>query len=93
MDGGSFAKNTAAPPVKGSRYNLAGRDKHQNSGGMTVSLVLGLTVPLPAIIGAFFTGGVSGIFGNALGGRRGACIGGFIYGLICIIPVALFYPL
>jgi PTS system ascorbate-specific IIC component len=61
--------------------------------GMGVSLVLGLTVPLPAIIGAFFTGGVSGIFGNALGGRRGACIAGFVYGLICTIPVALFYPL
>jgi PTS system ascorbate-specific IIC component len=61
--------------------------------GMGLSVVLGLTVPLPAIIGAFFTGGVSGIFGNALGGRRGACIGGFVYGLICTIPVALFYPL
>jgi PTS system ascorbate-specific IIC component len=61
--------------------------------GMTVSLVMGLTVPLPAIIGAFFTGGVSGLFGNTLGGRRGACIAGFVYGLICTIPVALFYPL
>ena len=61
--------------------------------GMSVSLALGLTVPLPAIIGAFFTGGVSGIFGNVLGGRRGACIGGFVYGIICTIPVALFYPL
>ena len=61
--------------------------------GMSVSIALGLTVPLPAIIGAFFTGGVSGIFGNILGGRRGACIGGFVYGIICTIPVALFYPL
>lgn len=61
--------------------------------GMGFALVFRLTIPLPAIIGAFFTGGVSGIFGNTLGGRRGACIGGIVYGLWCTVPVALFYPL
>jgi len=41
-------------------------------------------VPLVSIIGAFFTGGVAGIFGNALGGRRGAVAAGFSYGFILI---------
>jgi len=41
-------------------------------------------VPLVSIIGAFFTGGVAGIFGNALGGRRGAIAAGFSYGFILI---------
>ena len=41
-------------------------------------------VPLVSIIGAFFTGGVAGIFGNAVGGRRGAAAAGFAYGFILI---------
>jgi len=41
-------------------------------------------VPLVSIIGAFFTGGVAGIMGNALGGRRGAVAAGFSYGFILI---------
>jgi PTS system ascorbate-specific IIC component len=41
-------------------------------------------VPLVSIIGAFFTGGVAGIFGNSVGGRRGAIIAGFMYGFILI---------
>lgn len=61
--------------------------------GMLVSTLFGTIVPLPAIIGAFFTGGIAGIFGNVLGGRRGAIISGVTYGLILTIPVALFYPL
>lgn len=61
--------------------------------GMFVSTLFGTVVPLPSIIGAFFTGGIAGIFGNVLGGRRGAMISGFTYGLILTIPVALFYPL
>lgn len=61
--------------------------------GMFVSNVFGTVIPLPSIIGGFFTGGAAGIFGNALGGRRGAIISGFVYGLVMTIPVALFYPL
>lgn len=60
--------------------------------GMFVSNVLNTVIPLPSIIGGFFTGGVAGIFGNVLGGRRGAAFSGFIYGLVLTIPVALFYP-
>ncbi|MTI94672.1 MAG: PTS ascorbate transporter subunit IIC [Firmicutes bacterium] len=61
--------------------------------GMFASRLIGTVVPVPSIIGAFFTGGVAGIFGNALGGRRGAMISGFVYGLFLSIPVALFFPL
>ncbi|MCL1897490.1 MAG: PTS ascorbate transporter subunit IIC [Micrococcales bacterium] len=46
-------------------------------------------VPLVSIIGAFFTGGVAGIFGNATGGRVGAIVAGFFYGFILIFLSAL----
>lgn len=61
--------------------------------GLFVSSFFGTVIPLPSIIGGFFTGGMAGIFGNALGGRRGSMISGFVYGLFLTIPVALFYPL
>lgn len=53
--------------------------------GMFVSSALFKVVPLVSIIGAFFTGGVAGIFGNARGGRRGAIISGLLYGFILIL--------
>lgn len=56
------------------------------------SLVFG-AVPLVSIIGAFFTGGVAGIFGNALGGRRGAIAAGFSYGFILIFLSGFTYNL
>ena len=56
--------------------------------GMLVAMVASSAafgvVPLVSIIGAFFTGGVAGIFGNATGGRRGATVAGFTYGFILI---------
>lgn len=61
--------------------------------GMLVSRSFGAIVPLPSIIGGFFTGGIAGIFGNTWGGRRGAIISGLIYGLVLTIPVALFFPM
>lgn len=61
--------------------------------GMGVAVLMGTAVPLPSVIGGFFTGGMAGIFGNTLGGRRGAMVSGTVYGLILTIPVALFYPL
>lgn len=60
--------------------------------GMFASNAFNTVIPLPSIIGGFFTGGVAGIFGNALGGRRGAALSGFVYGLVLTVPVALFYP-
>jgi PTS system ascorbate-specific IIC component len=56
--------------------------------GMLVAMVASSAafgvVPLVSIIGAFFTGGVAGIMGNATGGRRGAMVAGFAYGFILI---------
>lgn len=51
---------------------------------MVASAAAFQTVPLISIIGAFFTGGVAGIFGNVTGGRRGAVISGFLYGFFLI---------
>ena len=56
--------------------------------GMLVAMVASSAafgvVPLVSIIGAFFTGGVAGIMGNATGGRRGATVAGFAYGFVLI---------
>jgi ascorbate PTS system EIIC component len=56
---------------------------------MFVDMLVFGTVPLVSIIGAFFTGGVAGIFGNARGGRRGAMIAGFVYGFLLIFGTAV----
>ncbi|MCL2033843.1 MAG: PTS ascorbate transporter subunit IIC [Oscillospiraceae bacterium] len=65
--------------------------------GMLVAMVASSfafgVVPLVSIIGAFFTGGVAGIFGNALGGRRGAVVSGFCYGFILIFLSGFTYNL
>ncbi|MEG0176461.1 PTS ascorbate transporter subunit IIC [Anaerorhabdus sp.] len=60
---------------------------------MFVSSALFKVVPLVSIIGAFFTGGVAGIFGNAAGGRRGAVISGLIYGFLLIFGSALLFTI
>lgn len=56
--------------------------------GMFTSSVVFSIVPLVSIIGAFFTGGVSGIFGNAKGGRIGAAVAGVVYGFLLIFGSA-----
>ncbi len=61
--------------------------------GMLASSVAFGVVPLVSIIGAFFTGGVSGIFGNARGGRRGAMIAGLVYGFELIFLSGFTYML
>ncbi len=50
-------------------------------------------VVLPSVIGLFFMGGAAGVFGNAMGGRRGAIIGGLFLGVTWTLLVALSYPL
>ncbi|TDW26292.1 PTS system ascorbate-specific IIC component [Breznakia blatticola] len=61
--------------------------------GMLVAMVVSSqvfgAVPLVSIIGAFFTGGIAGILGNATGGRRGAIISGLIYGFLLIFLSAM----
>jgi PTS system ascorbate-specific IIC component len=50
----------------------------------------GLALILPGMVPHFFTGGASGVFGNATGGRRGAVIGAFTNGvLITFLPAFL----
>lgn len=66
--------------------------------GAVVGMLIGMwfsaevfdTVPLISIIGAFFTGGVAGVFGNARGGARGAAVAGIVYGFLLITFSALF---
>lgn len=50
-------------------------------------------VVLPSVIGLFFMGGAAGVFGNAVGGRRGAIVSGFFLGFTFSLLVALSYPL
>lgn len=58
--------------------------------GMFLMPIVGLAVILPGMLTNFFAGGTAGIFGNAVGGRRGAIIGGIIHGLfITLLPALL----
>ncbi|MGT2666839.1 PTS sugar transporter subunit IIC [Streptococcus rifensis] len=50
----------------------------------------GLATILPGMLTNFFAGGTAGIFGNAVGGRRGAIIGGIAHGFfITLLPALL----
>jgi len=48
--------------------------------GMITLALIGWPVPLPSMIAAFFASGAGAIFGNATGGKKGAWLGGFIWG-------------
>lgn len=61
--------------------------------GMFVSSAVFGSTPLVSIIGAFFTGGVAGIMGNATGGRRGSIVSGFIYGFLLIFLSGMLYTM
>lgn len=62
-------------------------------GGLIGLLVLGClsaVLILPGVVPHFFTGATAGVFGNAMGGRRGAMCGAFCNGLlITFLPVLL----
>lgn len=45
-------------------------------------LALGMTVIIPGVVGHFFCGAASGVYGNASGGRRGAIFGSAFNGLL-----------
>ncbi len=58
--------------------------------GMGVLIAAGGLIILPGVIPHFFTGATAGVFGNAVGGRRGAILGSFVNGLvITFLPIAL----
>ncbi|GAA5115142.1 PTS ascorbate transporter subunit IIC [Orbus sasakiae] len=62
-------------------------------GGLVGLFVLGkldLALILPGVVPHFFCGATAGVFGNAMGGRRGAMLGAFANGLlITFLPVLL----
>lgn len=64
-------------------------------GGLLATAVSAFTsvVVLPSVIGLFFMGAAAGVFGNAMGGRRGAVIAGFLLGFCFQMIVAVAYPL
>lgn len=57
---------------------------------MFVLPMFGLAMILPGMLTNFFAGGTAGIFGNEIGGRRGAIIGGIAHGFfITLLPALL----
>lgn len=64
-------------------------------GGLLATLLSSFmsVVVLPSVIGLFFMGAAAGVFGNAMGGRRGAVIAGFLLGFLFQFIVAIAYPL
>lgn len=57
---------------------------------MFVLPTFGLAMILPGMLTNFFAGGTAGIFGNQVGGRRGAIIGGIAHGFfITLLPALL----
>lgn len=63
-------------------------------GIISTFLTVGMSVVvLPGVIGLFFMGGAAGVFGDKLGGKRGAVIAGLFLGFFFTIIVALAYPL
>jgi PTS system ascorbate-specific IIC component len=52
----------------------------------------GVAAIIPPMIMLFFPGGGAGVFGNAVGGWKGAVLGGAINGAILAVGQALFYP-
>ena len=61
--------------------------------GMIVFPMFGLAMILPGLLTNFFAGGTAGIFGNAMGGRRGAIIGGVVHGLFITFLPAILVPM
>lgn len=57
---------------------------------MFILPIFGLAMILPGMLTNFFAGGTAGIFGNAVGGKRGAIIGGIVHGFfITLLPALL----
>ncbi|GAA0740087.1 PTS ascorbate transporter subunit IIC [Clostridium oceanicum] len=58
--------------------------------GMFILIQLKAPVILPGVVPHFFCGAAAGVFGNAVGGRKGAVFGAFFHGLlITFLPVLL----
>ncbi|MBV7362999.1 PTS ascorbate transporter subunit IIC [Actinomycetaceae bacterium TAE3-ERU4] len=59
--------------------------------GMVVLALIGLPMPIPSVIVAFFACGAGAIFANATGGVRGAWAGGFMWGFVGWILISVAY--
>jgi PTS system ascorbate-specific IIC component len=59
--------------------------------GMVALALIKWPVPLPSMIVAFFASGAGAIFGNATGGRRGAWLGGFMWGFVGWFMISFAY--
>lgn len=58
--------------------------------GMFILMGMDAVVILPGVVPHFFCGATAGVFGNAMGGKRGAFWGAFAHGLlITFLPVLL----
>jgi len=61
--------------------------------GMFLSNLIGLSVvPVPSMIAIMFGCTAGAVYGNAVGGARGAIAAGFVTGILWPIAGALFYP-
>ncbi|MDR0655429.1 MAG: PTS ascorbate transporter subunit IIC [Treponema sp.] len=62
-------------------------------GGLIATVLTGVMgiVVLPGVIGLFFMGGAAGVFGDKLGGKRGAVVAGLFLGFVFTLMPALFY--
>lgn len=57
---------------------------------MCIQGMMGWTVIVAGVVPHFFVGGASGVYGNAMGGLRGAILGAFTQGIcISILPMLL----
>ncbi|MEC6797073.1 PTS ascorbate transporter subunit IIC [Photobacterium sp. S4TG1] len=57
---------------------------------MSIQGMMGWTVIVAGVVPHFFVGGASGVYGNAMGGLRGAILGSFTQGIcISILPMLL----
>lgn len=57
-----------------------------------ITTTMGVVV-LPGVIGLFFMGGAAGVFGDKLGGKRGAVVAGLVMGFVFTMMPAIFAPI
>lgn len=61
--------------------------------GMFILMGMDAVVILPGVVPHFFCGATAGVFGNAVGGKRGAFWGAFAHGLLITFLPVLLMPL